>query len=149
MKTWPAVHAYITTLQDALKAGGSESTDITSARSRLELARAEEKELEVAKLKGEVVLTEDVQNEWMNLTSNFRARMLTLPSVIAAQGVGMERGELQALAQRLVEKSLKELSEGEPLDEQTVATDSKPAKAKTSRKTGDSKHKAPAKTDSK
>lgn len=151
IKTWPAIHSYITTLQDALKAGGSEAADITAARSRLELARAEEKELEVARLKGQVVLADDVEAAWLNLVSNFRARLLSLPTTLAAQGDSLPRAELLIVATKLVEKTLKELSEMEIIDEPEpdIKPNSKPSKAKNNRKTGSGKRKTTAKTDSK
>lgn len=146
LNTWAVLNSYIHSLQEALTNGGGESESITSARSRYEKARAEEKELEVAKLKGAVVLAEDVRDEWQNMVSNFRARMLTLPTTIGLQGEGMTRTELIELAEKLVHKSLKELSEGE-FDELIVAADTEQTEVKANNKGSVRKRKATTKVD--
>lgn len=143
-----SVKGYVKNLQASLKGGGKEHNNISEARLRVEIAKAERAELEVAKLKSEVVLADDVKDEWLNMVSNFRARMLTLPSTIAAQGEGATRSELQEIAEKLVYKSLKELSEGLE-DEPIIETNTKPTKAKTNSKGGGKKRKTTAKTNSK
>lgn len=149
MQTWPAVHAYISSLQDALKTGGAESNEITAARGRLELARAEAAEIEVAKMKGELVMADDVMGEWMHMASNFRARILSAGSVIAAQGANMERAELLVLVQNIHETALKELSYGELENESDIPANSEPEEVKTNVKGSGGKRKTTTKTDSK
>ncbi len=107
----PCVSAYVKSLQDALRHGGGENGDIARARARYEIARAEEKELEVAKLLGDVVLSDDVQQVWDKAASNWRARVLALPSKIAIQTATIsDRHEIEDVVTSLIESTLTELA---------------------------------------
>lgn len=55
------------------------AASIAESRARSEAAKAERAEIELAALKGELVPLEDVQDAWVVMATNMRARMLELP----------------------------------------------------------------------
>jgi hypothetical protein len=85
-------------------------------RARLLKAQADQAELELAKMRGEVANLADVEAHWSGMITAFRARMLLLPPTIApiAAAAG-KTAEVQALAQKHVYEALTELaSNGRP-----------------------------------
>lgn len=125
LPTWKTIKAYIQLLQKAAKSGSGENDNLALYKERYARARAEEKELEVEKIKGSLVLKEDVRMVWTNLSSNFRSRLISLPNIIAVQGEMMTRVELKDITTRLIEKSLNELSKQKKFDESDTRNDTK------------------------
>lgn len=141
--TEACIKAYMHNLQNALKRGGTDNAEVAKSKARLEKARAEKEELEVAKMLAEVVLAEDVQEMWENASSNWKAKILGLPSKIATQTATLhDRHDIEDVVTTMIESTLNELA----LYGNT-RQDTKPAKAKanTNRRTGKAKATAKAK----
>lgn len=137
-----SVKGYVKSLQEALRHGGGENGDMARVRYRYEVARAEEKELEVAKMLGDVVMAEDVQAAWDNAASNWKAKLLALPSKIAVQTATLnDRHEIEEVVTAMVESTLTEIA---LYGNTTKNTQQK--KAKASAKGGGRKPKTTAKT---
>ena len=115
------------------------------ARTRKVNAEAEIAELELAKIKGVLVVAEDVVKAWEDVLGAFKGKLLSVPSkaapILAAE---LEAGMCQKVLEDLVAEVLTELSNYDPkVDPATAAIieptleegdgDSKPA-AKTKRK---------------
>lgn len=115
------------------------------ARTRKVNAEAEIAELELAKIKGVLVVAEDVVKAWEDVLGAFKGKLLSIPSkaapIVAAE---LEAGICQKILDDLVEEALTELSNYDPKVDPTTASitevaseegdgDSKPA-AKTKRK---------------
>ncbi|MEM7617357.1 MAG: hypothetical protein AAF195_03130, partial [Pseudomonadota bacterium] len=136
---------YITHLQDALKYGGSENGEIARARARYEIARAEEKELEVAKLLDDVVLADDVQESWNGAASNWKVKILALPAKIALRTQAMnDRQKIEDIISELVESTLTEIALYG-----TIKQDTKQTKTTTNARNSKAKSKATTKTNRK
>lgn len=111
----PSVKGYIQFLQEAASRAGGDNDEIARSRARYEAARAEEREIDLAERKRELVHVDDVMDEVSKMVANFRARVLAIPSAVAAQGVGMtSRAELENLAKNKVYEALHELSRYDP-----------------------------------
>lgn len=91
-------------------AGGGE--DASRARDRLETARAEMAELELAKLRGQLMTLEQYDDVVGGAFARVRARLLNLPGKFAGEGEMKPREDLLELAQRLVDEALEELATG-------------------------------------
>jgi len=85
LDTWDALNAYITHMQQTLG------------------------EIEVALLKSELVYVDDVMSDWMNATSNFRGKILAMPSKLAAQCSGADSATIKSVWDKMVEEALAEL----------------------------------------
>jgi phage terminase Nu1 subunit (DNA packaging protein) len=111
LETENCIQSYIAKLQKALKHGKSENEGLNDAQLRYEIARADEKELDVAERTGQLVLAEEVQAVWQSSASNFRTRILALPYAVASRCAGMDdRIEIEDIVTQLVEDALNELS---------------------------------------
>lgn len=115
------------------------------ARTRKVNAEAEIAELELAKIKGVLVVAEDVVKAWEDVLGAFKGKLLSLPSkaapIVSAE---LEAGMCQKILEDLVAEALTELSNYDPKVDATTAAviepaseegdgDTKPA-AKTKRK---------------
>jgi len=109
LDTWDALNAYITHMQQTLGDYDVTPADIIDARKRYALAKAEKKEIEVALLKSELVYVDDVMSDWMNATSNFRGKILAMPSKLAAQCSGADSATIKSVWDKMVEEALAEL----------------------------------------
>ena len=99
------------------KAGVAVSADsyaeYNKARAKKEGHLAKLAELEEKTATGELVKADDVLKEWQNVIANVRARLLSLPSKLAAQGYGARsRGDLQRLLTEGINEALAELAGG-------------------------------------
>ena len=89
-----------------------------AARAKKEGHLAKLAELEEKEATGQLVKAEDVLKEWQGIVANVRARLLALPSKLAAQGHGARtRGDLQRLLQEGIAEALEELAGGHHADE--------------------------------
>ena len=104
------------------KAGVPVKTDAyayyTAARAKKEGHLAKLAEFEEKAASGELVKAADVLKEWQNVVSNVRARLLSMPSKLAAQAYGARsRGDLQRLLTEGIHEALAELAEGHHADQ--------------------------------
>lgn len=90
-------------------AGGEDSVN---ARRRMDDARAEMAELELAKIRGETMRVEQYDHVVSSAFSRVRARLLSLPSKIAGEGEMRSREDLLVLAEQFIHEALAELSTG-------------------------------------
>jgi septation ring formation regulator EzrA len=99
------------------KAGVAVSADsyqqYNAARAKKEGHLAKLAEFEEKTATGQLVKADDVLKEWQNMITNVRARLLSLPSKLAARAYGARsRGDLQRLLQEGVNEALAELAGG-------------------------------------
>jgi hypothetical protein len=85
------------------------------ARTRKVNAEAEIAELELAKLRGELVVAEDVVSAWENVLGAAKAKFLSIPTkaapIVAAE---LDAGACQKVIEDLVNEALEEFSNYEP-----------------------------------
>jgi len=87
------------------------------AKTKRENALAEKARLESDALAGELLYKEDVEALQSEMVMAARAKLLALPTRIAAEiaaKCGADEAEVQALAKKLVDEALRELSEYDP-----------------------------------
>ncbi len=98
--------------QAALAAvGDTKSLDIDEARRRKLAAEAAMVELDLAKRRGEVIEIEEVSGVIGDDYANVRAKLLSLPTKLAPQLIGIEdMAECKALIERGVSEALEELT---------------------------------------
>jgi len=91
--------------------------DLKAEQARLNFHAANLKELEEAETRGELLRAEAVLAEWQNVVANVRAKLLSIPSRLAAQGYGARsRGELEGILQAGIREALEELAGGAHAD---------------------------------
>ena len=83
--------------------------DHTQESARLKKAQADKTELEVAVLRHELIPAGEVKEEWADLVSAMRAKMLSLPSTAAVRVVGLDLREIESTLKELVYNALGEL----------------------------------------
>ena len=85
------------------------------ARTRKVNAEAEIAELELAKVRGELVVVDDVIKAWESVLMAVKAKMMSVPTkaapVVASEG---EAGKCQAVIEDLVREALEELENYDP-----------------------------------
>ena len=93
------------------------------ARTRKVNAEAEIAELELAKLKGVLVVADDVTGAWEDVLGAFKGKLLSIPSkaapVVAAE---LEPGGCQKVLEDLIDEALTELSNYDPKVDPTTAS---------------------------
>lgn len=101
-----------------VKIGGS----YDEARTRKVNAEAEIAELELAKVRGELVVVDDVIKAWETVLMAVKAKMMSVPTkaapVVASEG---EAGKCQAVIEDLVREALEELENYDPKSSPTDA----------------------------
>ena len=104
----------------------AETADLDAAyeRARKDKAQADKTELEVARLKREMVLWAAVEKAWGKMLSRLRAKLLTLPSKVAplVQASDGEYATINEIVRKTVGDALRELSD-DPGDEIAEAAD--------------------------
>ena len=97
------------------------------ARTRKVNAEAEIAELELAKVRGALVVADDVVKAWDDVLSALKGKLLSIPTkaapVVSAES---EAGSCQKILEDLVNEALEELSNYEPRIDPTTAAPSKP-----------------------
>ena len=92
------------------------------ARTRKVNAEAEIAELELAKVRGELVVVDDVIKAWETVLMAVKAKMMSVPTkaapVVASEG---EAGKCQAVIEDLVREALEELESYDPKVNPTAA----------------------------
>jgi phage terminase Nu1 subunit (DNA packaging protein) len=112
-----AVQAYIAHLQEKIReaAKNVDPKDLQKELTRLRKAQADKAELEVAEYQGKLHRAEDVEAEWTEMLSNFRAKMLALPTKLAPMlAMQDDIQEVQAMLKAGIYEALQELSEYDP-----------------------------------
>jgi phage terminase Nu1 subunit (DNA packaging protein) len=105
-------------LADVGFSSNGECYDLKAEQARLNFHQANIRQLEEAELRGDLQRSDAVLKEWQGIVANVRARLLSLPSKLAAQGYGARsRGELQRLLQEGIAEALAELAGGHHADE--------------------------------
>ncbi len=95
-----------------------ECYDLKAEQARLNFHQANIRQLEESELRGELLRAEQVLQEWQNVITNVRARLLSLPSKLVAQAYGARsRGDLQRLLTEGIHEALAQLAEGHHADQ--------------------------------
>ena len=84
--------------------------DLTQERARLAKAQANRAELEVAQLEGELMPASAMLSAWENNVVTCRARLLAIPTKLAAQLGGLEPAEREAAIRDAIYETLNELA---------------------------------------
>ena len=93
------------------------SGDIAEEKTKLTAAQARKAELEADQLEGSLIPAELVQDTWVNLISNARAKMLSLPSRLAHLLITIDSyTEAEKLLKENINEALQELADdGRPI----------------------------------
>lgn len=105
---------------------GSEPVNFWKEKGLHEKAKREIAEVKLAKMKGELYEASTVESVMGEVITNFRSKLLGLPSKYAAQLQGKKRGEIYEILTAAIEENLTELAdqlEGATFDDENVAND--------------------------
>ena len=106
-----SVRCYVQYLQDRANGQSLESADYHKERARLTKLQADEKSLLLEQLRGKLLTVEDVSETWVEMITNARAKLLSLPNKMAAQVTGLqETAEIEALLKTAIYEALTELA---------------------------------------
>jgi hypothetical protein len=84
-----------------------QARDFNAERARLTRAQAEKAELEAAELRGELVRADNVEEKWIGMIADARAKLLALPTKLAQRVAPPGKiADAQALAQAVVYEAL-------------------------------------------
>jgi phage terminase Nu1 subunit (DNA packaging protein) len=115
---WASIRNYIKFLQERKvnqwSGAEGEPDGYTQHRARLTKAKADKAEVEAALVKGTAHDAQAVAAVWEDMIGNARAKLLALPTKLAAQLEGMTIAERQEAIQAAVAQALTELSEYSP-----------------------------------
>ena len=89
---------------------GSEPVNFWRERGLHEKAKREIAEVKLAKMKGELYESATVESVLGEIITNFRNKLLGLPSKYAAQLDGKNRGEIYSILTEAIEENLTELA---------------------------------------
>jgi hypothetical protein len=111
-------------------------TPYDEARTRKVNAEAEIAELELAKIRGELVVAEDVVKAWEDVLGALKAKLMAIPTkgapVVATES---EAGKCQEILEDLIREALEELSNYDPSVSAVTATVESPEEGDDSPKT--------------
>ena len=92
----------------------AEGLDLTSERARLACAQADLAQLDLAEQRGELVRAADVLKQWQTTFASVRARLLLIPSRLAARAyAGATLAEVEAVITAGIHEALIELAADE------------------------------------
>jgi len=107
----PVVQAYIRYLRDRAIKGDVHGDDYSAHRTRLIKARADLLEMEQAQIAGKLIPAEDVENAWIEVLANCRAKMLSIPTKSAPEVFAAESLiEVKGILKTAVNEALSELA---------------------------------------
>ena len=86
--------------------------DLVAERARLAHHQANITALDERRKRGELIPANEVRAKWQDMIGAARARLLALPSRIAAACVGREEMEIERNAREIVHEALSELARG-------------------------------------
>ena len=115
------IKSYITFIKASvnLKENNTEETKINydEEHALLEKRKREKIELELASMRGTMHFSEDVERVMNDMLSNFRAKILALPSRVAPRLIGIDTiADIQEILQIEILEVLQELSEYNPIE---------------------------------
>lgn len=97
--------------------GSAEKINYNDERARLTKAQADEKELQVDQLRGDLIPSDQVIDMLETVIANARAKLLTLPIKLAQAALAAtELKEIEREAEALIYEALAELSNGNSQD---------------------------------
>ena len=102
----PSIKGYINFLQISSKRVGGDNEELLKAKIRVEQAKAEDAELDLALRHKELIIADDVRDSINIMIANFKAKILAIPDNVAASGTGLKKAELQELCQKLIYEAL-------------------------------------------
>ena len=110
--------AYIRNLREHAAGRSSDDStyDLTGERARLAHHQANIAALDEDVKRKTLIPAEQVRAKWQDMLASFRARLLALPTRIAASCVGLDEPSIERAARELVHQSLDELSRGNGVD---------------------------------
>ena len=101
------VQSYVKHRVSLAKAGDGTALSLVAERSRLTKIKADNAELEIRKLAGELVPAADIEAAWLAVASIVRSRLLLIPSKTAARVVALKTpGDAQALLRKELNAAL-------------------------------------------
>lgn len=107
----PVVQAYIRYLRDRAVKGDVHGDDYSAHRTRLIKVRADLLEIEQEQIKGKLIPAEDVESAWIDVLSNCRAKLLSIPTKVSAEVfVANDLNDVKSLLKSAVNEALMELS---------------------------------------
>ncbi len=114
--------AYIRHLREVAAGRSTNSADYTVERTRLTKAQADEKEIQVKQLQGDLIPATMVLEEWTKMLSSIRSKLLALPNRMAVlmPGISTYR-EAEQILKKYIYETLTELSgDGLPPEHQRL-----------------------------
>lgn len=106
------VQGYIRYLQEESRQGAAGSPEMRDSKVRHAAAKADRAEMEVQRLRGELVGVQEVIEAWANIFTLFKSRMRAIPSDVAPTvRLAKTDGQAQELLRQLIDDALRELSE--------------------------------------
>lgn len=110
-----AVQGYIKYLKNTKNIEGK---DFYTERVRLTSAQADQKELEVQKMKNALVPVDLVINVWVNLSAQFKTKMLSIPSKLAKTLTTItDTATIDGMIRDLIYEALEEVSNGSEIED--------------------------------
>ena len=100
------VQSYVKHKLSLAKAGDGTALSLVAERSRLTKIKADNAELEVRRLAGELVPAADIEAAWLAVAGIVRSRLLLIPSKTAARVALKTPGEAQALLRKELNAAL-------------------------------------------
>lgn len=113
----PSIHGYIKFLQKDSRTGGDDGTDAGDYgkhRARLYKARADKAEVEASLVKGTSHDAGAVAKVWADMIGNTRAKLLAVPTKLAAMMEGMTIAQRQEALATAMSEALRELADYSP-----------------------------------
>jgi terminase small subunit / prophage DNA-packing protein len=95
---------------------GPDAYDLTTERARLAHHQANIAALDEDVKRKTLIPAELVKSKWQDMIASTRARLLSMPTRIAASCVGRDEVEIEHLAREIVNQSLDELARGNGVD---------------------------------
>lgn len=107
----PVVQSYIRYLRDRAVKGDVHGDDYSAHRTRLIKGRADLIEMEKAQALGELIPAQDVEKAWVDVLTNCRAKLLSIPTKTAPEVFAADSlTEVKATLKTAVNEALLELS---------------------------------------
>jgi phage terminase Nu1 subunit (DNA packaging protein) len=87
--------------------------DITYESARLKKEQADEKALTNETLRGNLVRIEEIEENWADIVSAFRAKLLSMPSALCAVLVGLSMREIETEMREYLHNAMGDLAGGD------------------------------------
>lgn len=109
----PVVHGYIDYLRLQMS-GEISPDDIIKNKNRLTLATAELREIEKAKMEGDLISAKEVKKTWLHYVNLIKTKLLSLPNKAAPQMVTVDNiNEAKLLLKERIYEVLNEIADTE------------------------------------